>query len=108
MLRIKGSHLNGHPQKSLPNIANFWFKGVEGEAMVIQLDLMGIAASTGSSCSSAKLEPSHVLLAIGLDHQEAHGSLRITPGRWTTEKDIDYLLNVLPGIINKLRKISGV
>ncbi len=105
--KIPGSHLNGHPKKRLPNNANFWFKGVEGESIVIQLDLAGIAASTGSACSSAKLEPSHILLAIGLKHEQAHGSLRLTLGRWTKESDVDYLLKVLPEIIKKLRKISG-
>jgi len=104
--KIKGSHLNGHPQKRLPNNANFWFEFIEGESMVIQLDLIGIAASTGSACSSAKLEPSHVLLAIGLKPEEAHGSLRLTLGRWTTEKEINYVLKVLPETIKKLRKIS--
>ena len=104
--KIEGSHLNGHPKKRLPNNANFWFEFVEGESMVIQLDLLGILASTGSACSSAKLEPSHVLLAIGLKPQEAHGSLRLSLGRWTKEKEIDYILKVLPGIIKKLRKIS--
>ena len=105
---IPGSHLNGHPKKRLPNNTNFWFEFVEGESMVIQLDLLGIAASTGSACSSAKLEPSHVLLAIGLKPQQAHGSLRLTLGRWTKEKDIDYLLKVLPEIVKKLRKISAI
>ena len=105
--KIPDSHLNGHPIKRLPNNANFWFAGIEGESIVIQLDLLGIAASTGSACSSAKLEPSHVLLAIGLKHQEAHGSLRLSLGRWTTEKDINYVLKILPKIIKKLREISG-
>ncbi len=105
--KIPGSHSNGHPKKRLPNNANFWFEFVEGESIVIQLDLLGIAVSTGSACSSAKLEPSHVLLAIGLKHEEAHGSLRLSLGRWTTEREIDYLLKVLPEIINNLRKISG-
>jgi len=104
--KIEDSHLNGHPQKRLPNNANFWFKFVEGESMVIQLDLLGIAASTGSACSSEKLEPSHVLLAIGLKPEEAHGSLRLSLGRWTTEKEIDYVLEVLPQVVQKLRKIS--
>jgi cysteine desulfurase len=106
--KIKDSHLNGHPKKRLPNNTNFWFEFVEGESMVIQLDLLGVAASTGSACSSAKLEPSHVLLAIGLKPQEAHGSLRLTLGRWTKENDIGYVLKVLPEIIKKLRKISGI
>jgi len=104
--KIPGSHLNGHPQKRLPNNANFWFEFVEGESIVIQLDLLGVAASTGSACSSATLEPSHVLLAIGLKPHEAHGSLRLSLGRWTTKKEIDYVLDVLPGVIKKLRAIS--
>ncbi len=103
---IPGSHLNGSPNKRLPNNANFWFEFVEGESIVIQLDLQGVAASTGSACSSASLEPSHVLLALGLKHQEAHGSVRLTVGRYTKEKEIDYLLKILPGIIKNLRKIS--
>jgi len=105
--KIPRSHLNGHPKNRLLNNANFWFEGVEGESTIIQLDLLGIAASTGSACSSAKLEPSHVLMAMGLKHEQAHGSLRLTLGRWTKESEIDYLLKVLPGIINNLRKISG-
>jgi cysteine desulfurase len=106
VLKIKDSYLNGHPTKRLSNNANFWFSFIEGESLVIQLDLAGIAASTGSACSSIKLEPSYVLLAIGLKPQEAHGSLRVSLGRWTTEKDIDYLLKVLPKIIKQLREIS--
>ena len=104
--KIKDTRLNGHPKKRLPNNTNFWFEFVEGESIVIQLDLLGVAASTGSACSSAKLEPSHVLLAIGLRPEEAHGSLRLSLGRWTTEKEINYTLKVLPEIIKKLRKIS--
>lgn len=106
ILKIEGAYLNGHPSKRLPNNANFRFSFIEGESLVIQLDLLGISASTGSACSSIKLEPSKVLLAIGLKPQEAHGSLRLSLGRWTTEKDIDYVLKVLPGIIKKLREIS--
>ena len=104
--KIPNSYLNGHPQKRLANNANFWFEFVEGESIVIQLDLLGIAASTGSACSSAKLEPSHILMAIGLKHEQAHGSLRLTLGRWTTEKEIGFVLKVLPKIIKKLREIS--
>jgi len=104
--KIPDSYLNGHPEKRLPNNANFWFKFIEGESIIIQLDLLGIASSTGSACSSAKLEPSHVLLAIGLKPQEAHGSLRLSLGRWTKENEINYVLKVLPEIIKKLRKIS--
>jgi len=103
---IEESHLNGHPKKRLSNNANFWFSFVEGESLVIQLDLFGVSASTGSACSSVKLEPSHVLLAIGLKPYEAHGSLRLTLGRWTRGKDINYVLKILPKIIKRLRKIS--
>jgi len=106
VLKIKNSHLAGYPEKRLPNIANFWFSFIEGESIVLQLDLLRIAVSTGSACSSLKLEPSYVLLAIGLKPQEAHGSLRISLGRWTKEKDIDYFLKVLPKIVKKLREIS--
>ena len=104
--KIKGSNLNGHPKKRLPNISNFWFEGIEGESIVVELDLLGICASTGSACSSEKLEPSHVLLAIGLKPWQAHGSLRLSLGRWTKEKDIDYVLKVLPEVIQRLRVIS--
>ncbi len=104
--KIKNAHLVGHPQKRLPNIANFWFEGVEGESVVIELDLLGIAVSTGSACSSEKLEASHVLLATGLKPHQAHSSLRLSLGRWTKEKDIDYVLKVLPKVIKRLRLIS--
>jgi len=104
--KIPKSYLNGHPKKRLPNNANFSFDFVEGESLVIQLDLLGISASTGSACSTEKLEPSHVLLAIGLPPQRAHGSLRLSLGRWTTTDDIDYVLKILPKVVEKLRKIS--
>ncbi len=105
--KIKCSYLNGHPQKRLPNNANLRFDDVEGESIIIQLDLLGVAASTGSACSSATLEPSHVLLALGLKHEQAHGSLRLTLGRWTKESEINYVIKIMPGIIYNLRKISG-
>jgi len=106
VLQIKDSHLTGHAKKRLSNIVNFWFSFIEGESLVIRLDLKGIAVSTGSACSSVKLEPSRVLLAIGLKPQEAHSSLRVSLGRWTTEKEIDYFIKVLPNIVKNLRKIS--
>lgn len=106
VLKIKGSYLNGHPKNRLPNNANFRFDFIEGESLAIKLDLQGIACSTGSACSSMTLEPSHVLLALGLERGQAHGSLRISLGRFTTEKEIGCLLKILPGIIEQLRQIS--
>ncbi|MFA6551204.1 MAG: cysteine desulfurase family protein [Patescibacteria group bacterium] len=103
---IPNSHLNGHPTKRLPNNANFRFSYIEGEAIIMQLDALGIAASTASACSSPKLQPSHVLLACGLRPQDAHGSLRLSLGRWTTESEINQVLKILPGVIEKLRSIS--
>jgi len=105
-LRIPEVKLNGHPQQRLPNNVNFSIKYIEGESMLLSLDMLGIACSTGSACTSSSLEPSHVLLAIGLDHATAHGSLRITLGRWTTEADIDYFLEKLPPVVEKLRAMS--
>lgn len=103
---IPDSSLNGHPQKRLANNANFRFSFIEGESIILSLDNYGIAGSTGSACSSPKLTPSHVLLAMGLRHEQAHGSLRLTLGRWTTEKEIDYTLKILAKVIKNLRRIS--
>ena len=104
---IPGVRLNGSSIQRIPNNVNLSFKGAEGEAMVVALDLKGIAVSTGSACSSKTLEPSHVLRGLGLSDEEAHGSLRITLGRHTNQKEIEKLLKVLPLIIERLRKISG-
>ena len=104
--KILEVYLNGHPTIRLPNNVNFSIKYIEGESIILNLDMLGIAASTGSACTSASLEPSHVLLAIGLTHELAHGSLRLTLGRWTTEEDINYVLEVLPPIVEKLRRMS--
>ena len=103
---IEDSHLNGHPTKRLPNNTNFYFDFIEGESLVMLLDKYGIAASTGSACSSESLEPSHVLLAIGLKPWQAHGSLRLTLGKWSKREEIKYVLEVLPKVVEKLRKIS--
>lgn len=103
---MPGARLNGSATQRLPNNVNLSFKGAEGEAIVIALDQKGIAVSTGSACSSKTLEPSHVLRALGLSHEEAHGSLRITLGRHTTQKEIEKFLKVLPPIVQRLRKIS--
>jgi cysteine desulfurase len=105
-LKIEDSHLNGHPTKRLPNNANFWFAFIEGESLIIHLDMNGVAASTGSACSSESLEPSHVLLAIGLKPEEAHGSLRLTLGKYNTKEDVEYVVEILPEVVEKLRKIS--
>jgi cysteine desulfurase len=106
ILEIPGSYLNGHPEKRLPGNANFRFEGIEGEALVLRLDAVGIEASTGSACSSRELKPSHVLTSIGLRPEQAHGSLRITLGRGTTKQDIGYVIKTLPGVIKDLRRIS--
>jgi len=105
-LEVEDAHLNGHPTKRLPNNAHFWFAYIEGESLMMQLDIHDIAASTGSACSSGSLEPSHVLLALGLKHEEAHGSLRLTIGKYTKKEEVDYALEVLPKVVEKLRKIS--
>lgn len=104
--KISEIYLNGHPVKRLPNNVNFSIKYIEGESILLNLDMLGIAVSTGSACTSESLEPSHVLLAIGLSHEIAHGSLRFTMGRWTKEEDINYLLEHLPNIVQNLRAMS--
>ncbi len=106
VLKIKNSRLNGHPKNRLANNANFSFDFVEGESLLMQLDMQGIACSTGSACSSFNLEPSHVLLATGLRPEQAHGSLRVSLGRFTTKKEIEKIIKVLPGIIEKIRSMS--
>lgn len=109
ILAMPNTALNGgRDVPRLPGTANLVLKGVEGEAMLLQLDNKGIAVSTGSACSSGSLEPSHVLLSIGLAPEIAHGSLRVTVGRFTTEEDVDYLLEVLPPIVERLRAMSPV
>ncbi len=104
--KIPGTRFNGHPTESLPHIANFSFAGIEGESLIMRLDEHGIAASTGSACSSPNLEPSHVLLAVGVPISMAHGSLRLSTGRETTQEEIAATLEVLPGVVEGLRAIS--
>lgn len=104
--RIPHSQLSGHPVQRLPNSASFLFRYIEGESILLNLDLLGVAASSGSACTSGSLEPSHVLTAMGFSHEVAHGSLRLTLGRETTVEDVEYVLEVLPGIIDKLRRMS--
>lgn len=103
---IPDTQLNGEKLKRLSNNINISFFGVEGESLLLELDHYGIAVSTGSACSSKTLEPSHVLLALGLTPAEAHGSLRISLGRWTTKADLDYFINILAKSVKKFRKIS--
>ena len=106
MSSISNVRLNGHPANRLPGNLSFGFDYIEGEALLLSLDLKGIAASSGSACTSGSLDPSHVLLAIGLPHETAHGSLRITIGDETTDEEIDYFLAELPPIIKRLRDMS--
>ncbi|MFA5038081.1 MAG: cysteine desulfurase NifS [Candidatus Omnitrophota bacterium] len=104
--RIDRVYLNGHPQKRLPNNVNFSIEYIEGESMLLNLDMQGFAASTGSACTSGDLEPSHVLLAVGQPHELCHGSIRLTIGRFTKEEEIDRFLDTFPGIVKKLRSMS--
>jgi cysteine desulfurase len=103
---IVNTQLNGSRESRLPGYANLIMKGCEGEAMLLQLDNKGVCVSTGSACSSGSLEPSHVLLSIGCPAEEAHGSLRVSLGRFTTEDDVDYFLEVLPPIVERLRSMN--
>ena len=104
--KIDRIHLNGHPTLRLPNNVNFSIEFIEGKSIVLNLDFEGICASTGSACSSSSLEPSHVLLGIGCSHELAHGSLRMTLGKWTTDEDIARLIEALPRVVTKLRAMS--
>jgi cysteine desulfurase len=104
--RIPDVTLNGHPERRLPNMLNLCFHRVEGEAIILHLDMNGIAASTGSACASGTIEPSHVLMAMGSDPMVAHSSVRFSLGRGNTEEDVDRVIEVLPGIIERLRAMS--
>ena len=106
--RIPGSKLNGHPTQRLPNNANFSFTGIEGEPILLGLDMAGIAASSGSACSSGSLEPSHVLLALGQSAETARGSLRLTLGRDNTEEEVEYLMGVLVELVQRLRQLPSL
>jgi cysteine desulfurase len=104
--RIPKSHLNGHPTDRLPNNAHFRFEAIEGESLLLSLKDAGVSAATGSACSSKTLEPSHTLISTGLLHEEAHGSLEFTFGRFNKEEDVDRVIEVLPPIVERLRKLS--
>ena len=108
LLKIPDVRLNGHPSERLPGNVNVSISYIEGESILLSLDLLGICASSGSACTSGSLEPSHVLLNIGLDHPTAHGSLRLTLGRQNTEDEIDYVLQVLPDVVQRLRQMSPI
>jgi cysteine desulfurase len=105
---IPNIRFNGHPTESLPGTLNVSFSGAEGEAMLLYLDMEGIAVSTGSACASGSLDPSHVLMATGIPQEQAHGSIRMSMGRDTTEKDIDYVIDKLTKVIKRVREISSV
>ncbi len=105
---IEDIHFNGHPSDSLAGTLNVSFLGAEGEAILLYLDMEGICVSTGSACSSGSLDPSHVLLATGVGAEQAHGSIRISLGRETTREDIQYIIDVFPKVINKVRQMSTV
>lgn len=106
--KIPHSKLNGHPVKRLPGNVNFCFEGIEGESLLLLLDMKGIEASSGSACTSGSLDPSHVLLAIGLPHEVAHGSLRLSLSEYNTMEEVEYVLQELPGIVEYLRNMSPV
>ncbi len=106
ILKLEYTYLTGHRTKRLPNNASFRFSFIEGESIILQLNDMGITASTGSACSSKTLEPSHVLIATGLRHEEAHGSLLLTLGRSNSEEDVDYVIKSVPEIVTRLRALS--
>jgi len=106
LLKIEDTFLNGHPKDRLPNNVSVRFSYIEGESIILSLDMEGIQASTGSACTSKTLQPSHVLMAIGLKHEEAHGSVVFTLGRWNRDEDVDYVLEKVPPIIERLRMMS--
>jgi cysteine desulfurase len=103
---VPHSHLNGHPTERLPDNAHFRFEGIEGESLLLSLRDEGIQVATGSACSSKTLEPSHTLMACGLLHEEAHGSLELTLGRWSTDEDVDRALEAIPKVVRRLRDMS--
>jgi cysteine desulfurase len=108
LLKIPYTILNGHPEQRLPNNANITFLNIEGEAVLMFLDEQGIAAASGSACTSKSLDPSHVILATGMPYEAAHGSIRFSLGRSNTEEDIDKVIKVMPEIVERLRLMSPV
>ncbi|MBD3281964.1 aminotransferase class V-fold PLP-dependent enzyme [Candidatus Uhrbacteria bacterium] len=108
LLKIEKSRLNGDAKNRLPNNVNVSFMDIEGEAAMLYLDAKGVYCSTGSACASTSLDPSHVILALGMSYEAAHGSMRLTLGKSTTKKDVDYVVTIMPGIVRRLREISPV
>lgn len=108
VLQIPETILTGDPENRLPGACSFAISAIEGESMVLYLDMEGICTSTGSACSTGSLDPSHVLMAIGLSHEVSHGSLRVTLGRFNTEEEVDYIIETLPKVVEKLRSMSPV
>jgi len=106
--RIRGAELTGHPLKRLPHHASFLFAGVEGESLLLQLDMEGIAASSGSACTSGSLEASHVILALGYPRDRALGSLRLSVGKGNTDADVDLVLDRLPAMVARLRAMAPI
>ena len=104
--RIPYIKINGEPENGLPGLSNISFRFIEGEGILLNLDLKGISASSGSACTSGSLDPSHVLLAIGLPHEIAHGSIRISMGKYNTKEEVDYLIEQMVEIIGRLRAMS--
>jgi cysteine desulfurase len=104
--KIPHIKVNGHPDKRLPNTSNISFEFVEGESLLLNLDMKGIAASSGSACTSGSLEPSHVLVSMGLSHELSHGSVRFSLGKSNTVEEIDYLLEIMPPIVERMRSMS--
>ena len=108
LTKLPKVRLNGHPSLRLPGNCNLSFEGVEGESLLLLLDARDICASSGSACTSGSLDPSHVLLAIGLPHEVAHGSLRLSIGDMTTDSDIDRIIEAVPQVVERLRAMSPV
>ena len=106
--KISYSHLNGDRERRVPGIVNFCFEGIEGESLLLLLDMRGISSSSGSACTSGSLDPSHVLLSLGIPHEVAHGSLRLSIDETNTEEQIDYILEAVPQVVDYLRKMSPV
>ena len=106
LLKLPRTRLNGDRVKRLPGTVNVSIEGIEGESLLLMLDMNGICASSGSACTSGSLDPSHVLLSLGLKHEVAHGSLRLSINEETTDEDVDYILEVVPKVVKRLREMS--